>query len=131
MATQRRSWLARVGVVLAVAFGAMVGITTPAYAAPSLQDASLNPNTITVNQESTFRFKLKDNPGTAKVDNVQVVVTGQGSCTDNCGSFNVNLNALGVSETQSVKIRGNSQGQAQVKVTVGGTDKQVGGGYNP
>ncbi|HZM76940.1 MAG TPA: carboxypeptidase-like regulatory domain-containing protein [Candidatus Limnocylindrales bacterium] len=130
MATQRRSWLARVGVVLAVSFGALVGVTTPAFAAPALQDVSLNPNTITVGQTSTFRFKLKDNPGTAKVNNVQVIVTGNGSCDENCGSFDVDLNAQGLSENQSVKIKGNSPGQAQVKVTVGGTNNQVGGTYN-
>ncbi|HEX6686485.1 MAG TPA: carboxypeptidase regulatory-like domain-containing protein [Candidatus Limnocylindrales bacterium] len=130
MATQQRSWLVRVGVVLAVSFGALLGVTTPAFAAAQVVSASLNPNTITVGQESTFRFKLKETTqGATKIDNIQVSVNGAGSCSDNCGSFDAQVAAQsGETDTLSVKIKGNSAGQAQVRVTVDG--QGIGSTYN-
>jgi len=129
VATQRRSWLARTGVVLAISFGALVGVTTPAFAAASVVSANLNPNTINVGQESVFRFKLKENtPNATKIDNIQVAVGGSGTCTENCGSFDANVNQQGETDTLSVKIKGNSQGQAQVRITVNGTP--IGNSYN-
>jgi len=125
VATQRRSWLARAGVVLAVSFGALIGVTTPAFAAPSLLGAGLNPNTITVNQESTFKFRIKDNPGT--VPDVKVIVSGNGNCTSNCSPGDVEIKSNGESDEISAKVKGNSAGQAQVKVLTG--NSQIGNAY--
>lgn len=125
MATQRRSWLARIGVILAISFGALVSVTTPAFAAdPTLENESLNPNTITVGQESTLKFRIKGDPGT-DVNGVSIQVSNGGSCTSNCSPGKVTLAPVtGLSTEITSKIKGNSAGQ--ITVTVNRTGGKIG-----
>ncbi|WP_162907843.1 carboxypeptidase-like regulatory domain-containing protein, partial [Allorhizocola rhizosphaerae] len=121
MATQRRPWIARVSVVAAVSLGALVGVTSPAWAALSLQGANLTPNTINVGQESTFKFRIKDsNPATPQVEGVTIQVSsGAASCASNCSPGTVDLTA-GVSDEITAKIKGNAAGQVTVRVVHSG-----------
>ncbi len=133
MANQRRSWIARVCVVAAVSVGALVGVTSPAFAAPySLTGASLSPNTVTGGQTSTFKFKIKDGGSApfADLTGVKIEVSSNASCEENCtpNGGNVDLGVTGESSEITTKIKaGTNSGSATIKVVHSGG--QIGNTY--
>lgn len=123
MATQRRSWLARIGVVTAAAVGALVGVTTPAHAAPTV-DWTTKPGSVNVGADVIFKFRIKGTPGET-VANVKVDTSFENAarCTGGCDIGTVVLPLTGQiqSEEFSVTIRGTGAGSASVRVKSGDT----------
>ena len=59
MSTQRRTWMARVGVVAVVAAGALIGVASPALAQPTeIQNVQPDNNVLAPGQTVTVSFTL-------------------------------------------------------------------------
>lgn len=114
MATQRRSWLARIGVVLTVAIGTLVGISTPAHAASEVVavGVGLSRDSVDVGQNTTLSFKIQYTstevpPPAEKTFSITINTTSPdvAQCTDGC-SHTVKLAPGATSSQLQATIRG-------------------------
>ncbi len=122
MATQRRSWLARIGVVAIVAVGALVGVTTPAFAAPNgkISGVDLTPDQVAAGQDAELKFKVKNDGDTAATFTVVVDTSSDitGSCIQGCNHSPSIAPGAEWTPPGQIKIRGKASPGVSVRIKV-------------
>ena len=123
MATQRRSWLARIGVVAVVAVGALVGVTTPALPSQTARSAAvdLTPDQVSAGQDAELKFKVKNEGDTAANFTIAVDTPRQTSPEVACQGCNQTATNLGPGNEwtpQQIRIRGKASPGVSVRIRV-------------
>jgi hypothetical protein len=116
-------------VVAVVTLAALAGVTTPAHAATNVLSANVNPNTVEVGKDVTFKFRLKGTPN-GKVAGVIVesITEGVLNCVENCSPGEMSLNAQGESTEETVKFRGGKAGSTGIRIKA---SEPIDGGSTP
>ncbi len=130
VATQRRSWLARIGVVAVTAVSALIGVSTPTLAAPgdaeAVEIALESP--VAQGQQATLTFKVKNKGGAKETFSITVDTASPivAECTGSC-SKNIEIEAGATSGQQNFTIatKGGSAGQA-VNVRIKSSGQEIG-----
>jgi hypothetical protein len=116
VATQRRSWLARVGVVMVTASAALAGVSAPASAAPPTPEVvefTLE-TPVAQGEQADVSFKIKNtgDPGSFAISidtSSDIIATCAQGCSQNTGSLNTNQTSGAM--TAKISTKGGSAGQ--------------------